>query len=324
LITQIINLSEYEYFKTYSKKYGIYREVYSNGLLGLELRNIKSKLAAEIKKLILKENEICYKSADLSNNMVNLFITGSISTFKRVSRNILSNWDEDLGYKINNIIKNFEEYGWQKYKIGDKVFNFEKSYVMGILNVTPDSFSDGGMYLDKSEAVKYGLQMIEEGSDILDIGGESTRPNAEPVSQEEEINRVIPVIKEILVKNKNAVISVDTSKSVVADEALKSGAKIINDISGLPAPAASNPGPRSGNRPTQSARGLDALQDAGASGQSFCASETLWSAVTRHRFGTTRHVASFQSADMSAHPKLQMRLRRFVRAEQCSALRVLA
>lgn len=233
MITQIINLSDYEYFKIYSNKYGIYREVYSNGLLGLEMRNIKSKLGEEIKKLILRENEICYKYADVLNGTIHLFITGSISLFKDITNKILSKWDEELGYNIYNIINNYEHYGHQRYAIGDKLFNFEKSYVMGILNITTDSFSDGGMFLDKSAAVKYGIQMIEEGSDILDIGGESTRPNAEPVDQEEEIKRIIPVIKDILAIKKDAIISVDTTKSVVAEEALRSGAKIINDISGL-------------------------------------------------------------------------------------------
>jgi len=138
------------------------------------------------------------------------------------------NYGNNLISQVNN-----SEYNHQIYKIGDRIFNFEYSYVMGILNVTPDSFSDGGEYLDKSKAVIHGIQMIEEGADILDIGGESTRPNAEPVCKDEEINRIVPVIKEILAKKKDAIISVDTTKSVVADEALKSGAKIINDISGL-------------------------------------------------------------------------------------------
>ena len=123
--------------------------------------------------------------------------------------------------------------GQKIYQIGAKIFNFEKSYVMGILNITTDSFSDGGMYLDESKAINYGLQMLEDGANILDIGGESSRPGAEPVSVEVEINRIIPVINGILAKNKDAVLSVDTTKSVVADEALKSGATIINDISGL-------------------------------------------------------------------------------------------
>ncbi len=126
-----------------------------------------------------------------------------------------------------------KEYNHHKYQIGERIFDFGNSFVMGILNITPDSFSDGGLYLSKFDAIKYGLQMIKDGADILDIGGESTRPNAEPVTEDEEINRIIPVIKGILDKRKDAVISVDTTKSVVADEALKSGAQIVNDISGL-------------------------------------------------------------------------------------------
>jgi len=120
-----------------------------------------------------------------------------------------------------------------KYNIGGKEFNFEKAYVMGILNVTPDSFSDGGKYFDKVIAVNYGLQLLDDGADILDIGGESTRPGAVQVSEEEELYRIMPVVKSILATRKDAVISVDTTKPLVAEEVLKSGAKIINDISGL-------------------------------------------------------------------------------------------
>jgi dihydropteroate synthase len=104
---------------------------------------------------------------------------------------------------------------------------------MGILNVTPDSFSDGGKYFKKSDAVKRALNMLDEGTDIIDIGGESTRPGSDPVSVEEELNRVIPVIEELMKVKPVAVLSVDTTKSEVARKALKSGAKIINDISGL-------------------------------------------------------------------------------------------
>lgn len=103
---------------------------------------------------------------------------------------------------------------------------------MGILNVTPDSFSDGGEYLNKDKAVNHAAKMIEEGADIIDIGGESTRPGSAPVSTEEELERVIPVIEEISEKYQNICISVDTRKSKVAEEAIKSGAAIINDISG--------------------------------------------------------------------------------------------
>jgi len=118
---------------------------------------------------------------------------------------------------------------------GDYLLQFNRrTLVMGILNVTPDSFSDGGKYLNKNDAIRHGIKLAAEGSDIIDIGGESTRPGAEPLSLEDEKNRVIPVIKE-LVKEIQIPISVDTYKSKVAREALDAGAAIINDISGLKA-----------------------------------------------------------------------------------------
>ena len=107
-----------------------------------------------------------------------------------------------------------------------------KSLIMGILNVTPDSFSDGGKYYNSQKAIDYALKMEDEGADLIDIGGESTRPGAKPVTIEEELNRVIPVIKGIR-KISNVVISIDTYKSNVADKTIRAGAHIINDISGL-------------------------------------------------------------------------------------------
>ena len=108
----------------------------------------------------------------------------------------------------------------------------EKTYVIGILNVTPDSFSDGGLHLDKSAAIRRALQMLEEGADIIDIGGESTRPGSGPVAVEEELRRTIPVI-EALAKKIAIPLSIDTRKSEVAKMALDAGASIVNDISGL-------------------------------------------------------------------------------------------
>ncbi|OGW37899.1 MAG: dihydropteroate synthase [Nitrospirae bacterium RBG_13_39_12] len=108
----------------------------------------------------------------------------------------------------------------------------KKTCVMGILNVTQDSFSDGGLYFDKSAAIKRAHQMVEEGADIIDIGGESTRPGSEPITIEEELRRTIPVI-EALAKGINVPISIDTYKSEVAKRALDAGASMVNDISGL-------------------------------------------------------------------------------------------
>lgn len=103
---------------------------------------------------------------------------------------------------------------------------------MGVLNVTPDSFSDGGKFFNKKEAREHGLAMAEDGADIIDIGGESTRPGASEISVDEELDRVIPVIEGISRKI-NIPISIDTRKSKVAEESIKAGAQIVNDISGL-------------------------------------------------------------------------------------------
>jgi len=103
---------------------------------------------------------------------------------------------------------------------------------MGILNVTPDSFSDGGRHFDKASAIRRAYEMVEEGADIIDVGGESTRPGSEPVPLQEEIDRTIPVIEEISKKIKVPV-SIDTYKAEVARRALDAGASIVNDISGL-------------------------------------------------------------------------------------------
>ncbi len=108
----------------------------------------------------------------------------------------------------------------------------QRTHVMGILNITPDSFSDGGRYLEVDKAVAHGLEMAREGADIVDVGGESTRPYSQKISSSEELDRVIPVI-EALSKELDIPISIDTCKGVVARESLKAGASIINDISAL-------------------------------------------------------------------------------------------
>ncbi len=119
-------------------------------------------------------------------------------------------------------------------RIGSKIFDWKEiPYFMGILNITPDSFSDGGRYFNLKDAIFRAKELLEEGADIIDIGGESTRPFSDPVSEEEELQRVIPVIKAIKEEFPSAIISVDTYKSKVAEEALKAGADIVNDISAL-------------------------------------------------------------------------------------------
>jgi dihydropteroate synthase len=116
---------------------------------------------------------------------------------------------------------------------GKYTFDFGKrTYIMGILNVTPDSFSDGGDFIDIEAAILHAKQMVEDGADIIDIGGESTRPGFEEVNVEQELARVIPVI-ERLVKEIDVPISIDTYKAEVADRAIQAGAVIVNDIWGM-------------------------------------------------------------------------------------------
>jgi dihydropteroate synthase len=107
--------------------------------------------------------------------------------------------------------------------------------VMGVLNVTPDSFSDGGLYDDHRAAVARGVAMVEQGADLVDVGGESTRPGADPVSAEEEMERVVPVVAGLA--HRGIVVSIDTAKAEVAEAALAAGAEIVNDVTALQDPA---------------------------------------------------------------------------------------
>lgn len=117
-------------------------------------------------------------------------------------------------------------------RCGTKTIDLARPVVMGVLNVTPDSFSDGGQYRELDTAVRHGLAMVEEGAEIIDVGGESTRPGAEPVDAEEEIRRVVPVIERLRAET-DAVISVDTSKPQVIRAAARAGAGLINDVRAL-------------------------------------------------------------------------------------------
>lgn len=117
-------------------------------------------------------------------------------------------------------------FGKRQWTLGDR------PRLMGIVNVTPDSFSDGGNFRDPQRAVDHALQLVEDGADILDLGGESTRPGAEPVSLEDELRRVLPVV-ELLAGQTDVPLSIDTTKAEVARHCLQAGAEIVNDISGL-------------------------------------------------------------------------------------------
>ncbi len=142
----------------------------------------------------------------------------------------------ELAIELELILDNLHNFREFNIPCGARTLNIGlRTLIMGILNVTPDSFSDGGRFLNQDKAVARGLEMAREGADIIDIGGESTRPGYAPVSIDEELERVIPVIK-TLVENIDIPISIDTSKPGVARAAIEAGASMINDITGLSNP----------------------------------------------------------------------------------------
>src|SRR5258708_34567546 len=124
-----------------------------------------------------------------------------------------------------------------EWNIGSRVLELgRRPLIMGVVNVTPDSFSDGGLYLDAEKAVGRAEHLLDEGATIIDVGGESTRPGvstSEPVSEEEERRRVLPVIRDLKRRRPDAVISVDTYKASVARAAVDLGAEVVNDVSGF-------------------------------------------------------------------------------------------
>ncbi len=134
----------------------------------------------------------------------------------------------ELAELINRLNSNYQPLKIRKY-----TFDWSRPYIMGILNVTPDSFSDGGNFSNVEAALNRAVEMIEQGVDIIDVGGESTRPDAEIVSVDEELNRVIPVIRKIRESGIGIPISIDTRNYQTAKEAVEAGADIINDVSGF-------------------------------------------------------------------------------------------
>jgi dihydropteroate synthase len=163
-----------------------------------------------------------------------LILTGAIDQLKRLSTLFAADprIPAPLSQNIDSLLDNYLR---SDYKIDcrGKILDLgSRTHIMGILNVTPDSFSDGGQYVDAERALSHAREMAAAGADIIDIGGESTRPGAEPLNEEEELRRIIPVI-ERLSRELSVPISVDTYKSSVARKAIEAGAVIVNDISGL-------------------------------------------------------------------------------------------
>ena len=178
--------------------------------------------------------------ANFSIEKSDVLIIGTYSQYSRLiyKLNMQAGSLREIADEIQKVLSSVEKgrpevFECRKYKLSIG----ERTHVMGILNITPDSFSDGGQYNSIDSAVKRAGDMVNEGADIIDIGGESTKPGYEPVDSADEIDRIIPVI-DILVKELDVPISVDTSKALVAEKALLAGAHIINDVWGLQRDAA--------------------------------------------------------------------------------------
>ncbi|MGZ3534926.1 MAG: dihydropteroate synthase [Thermodesulfobacteriota bacterium] len=170
---------------------------------------------------------------DCSAEQTDALLMGTQKHFEKLILKLEQSPDlQPLAHSIRDTLKNISK---NRYSIRCRKRTLmlgKRTLLMGVLNVTPDSFSDGGLFFDKEKAISRGLRMVEEGVDIIDIGGESTRPGAKPLELEEELRRVIPVI-ESLAKRVGVPISIDTYKSAVAKRAIEAGAEIINDISAL-------------------------------------------------------------------------------------------
>ncbi|MFP3256075.1 MAG: dihydropteroate synthase [Thermoplasmata archaeon] len=201
----------------------------------LKLENIPIKDAIILKQESLSLGMDCAVSwnvVSLKTEKTDALLFGTKKQFDFLSKKMFVQPfnGREISEEINEAISNFENdhYVW---RFRDDSLDLSKVRIMGILNVTPDSFSDGGMYMKRERALEHAKKIVEEGADIIDIGAESTRPGSRPIDSKEEISRLSPVIDDIT--SLPVPVSVDTYKPDVAEFALEHGAKIINDIYGL-------------------------------------------------------------------------------------------
>lgn len=168
---------------------------------------------------------------DRSATKEKITFIGDLNSFLIISNKFADCGQPEVSQKINDLLNCYENSQNYSYHFSSKIFTGHENYVMGILNLTLDSFYDGGRYFRIESALTRAYEMIAEGADIIDIGAESTRPGSDPISSEEELDKLLPVLREL--RKENIIISIDTYKSKVAEVCLENGAHIINDISGL-------------------------------------------------------------------------------------------
>jgi len=229
LTIQIVNFALPNVLDYYLNKYQTTKPPADIPDYAVEFRNLNHDNYLPLYEFISLNKTDCFYRSD--GNPDCLLLPGTPESFTKFSGSISGIFPE-LHKKLSKVLSSFFHIH-QNFSLISNSPGAQFPYVMGILNVTPDSFSDGGKYLNANSAISHALEMIEQGADIIDIGGESTRPGSHFISPDEELNRVIPVIDGILKNNPAAVLSVDTTKATVARAALDRGVRIINDISGL-------------------------------------------------------------------------------------------
>jgi len=202
----------------------------------IKLENVPLKCALILKQeLLARGGEVALSKGaiDLSVETTDVLLIGTHSQYHKLTLKLRQQYFNlsKLSERIEDALKRFEHSSWIIQCGVHKLEAGKKTLIMGILNITPDSFSDGGSFLSAVDAIDQAKRMQDEGADIIDIGGESTRPGAELVTIEDEKSRVMPIIEKL--QSLNIPISIDTYKSAVADAALSAGACMVNDISGL-------------------------------------------------------------------------------------------
>ncbi len=205
--------------------------------LNLEIEGIDCRLANSLKQeMILLGGDVAMdkRAIDCSVATSDLILMGTPNQIKALIDRLEDRFNglQGVAIRIRECLENLESPP-HTIRCRKKVLRLdERTHIMGILNVTPDSFSDGGLYVDPHKAISHGIELASQGADIIDIGGESTRPGSKPLPVDEELRRVIPVIEALSAKVEIP-ISIDTYKSSIAEKALEAGAEMINDISGL-------------------------------------------------------------------------------------------
>jgi dihydropteroate synthase len=206
--------------------------------LNLKIEGIDCRLANFLKQeMVLQGGDVALdkRTIDCSIAVTDLILMGTQNQIKTLINRLEDHFNgrNDLAVRIRSCLKHLETPSSHTIRCKKRHLHLgERTHLMGIVNTTPDSFSDGGLYMDPDKAISYGIELASQGADIIDIGGESTRPGSKPLPLDEELRRVIPVI-EGLSARVGIPISIDTYKSTVAVRAIAAGAEMINDISGL-------------------------------------------------------------------------------------------